>query len=98
LAYVLGCSDLGHRDGCRFMVVQFSVPCSLANPRSGSFRCSGVVRASSADERFRSAAAAHFWYEWQVKGIALPLVTLLMLFFAALGGIVVWYMQKSNSD
>jgi len=55
-----------------------------------------VVRASSADERFRSAAAAHFWYEWQVKGIALPLVTLLMLFFAALGGLAAWYMQESN--
>ncbi len=46
--------------------------------------------------RFRSAAAAQFWYEWQVKGVALPFVTLLMMLFAVTCGLVAWYMQTTD--
>ncbi|MDX1926060.1 MAG: hypothetical protein SFV81_06060, partial [Pirellulaceae bacterium] len=35
---------------------------------------------------FRSAAAAQFWYEWQVKGVALPIVT----FVALVCAVCIW--------
>ena len=52
--------------------------------------------ARTAPPSFHSAAAAQFWYEWQVKGIALPLITMLMLLCAVTGGLGAWYMQKSS--
>ena len=50
----------------------------------------------SAPPRFRSAAEAQFWYEWQVKGVALPLITMLMLLCAITGGLGAWYLQRST--
>lgn len=47
--------------------------------------------------RFRSAADAQFWFDWQLKGIALPLVTLIMMLIAVANAIISsWYMQVVN--
>ncbi len=50
----------------------------------------------TAPRPFRSAAAAQFWYEWQVKGIALPLVTSMMLFVAAGWGLGALYLGTTT--
>lgn len=44
---------------------------------------------------FRSATAAHFWYERQ-KGIALPLVELFVLVLAVVGVLAEWYLRNSG--
>jgi hypothetical protein len=46
---------------------------------------------------FRSAAHAQLWLEWQ-KGIALPLVTSLLLLVSVCGGLISWFMQTSSLD
>lgn len=45
---------------------------------------------------FRSAADAQFWYEWHVKGVALPLITVIMLLCVITWNVVAWIFQATN--
>lgn len=51
------------------------------------------VSSRTAPPPFRSAAAAQFWYEWQVKGVAHPLMTFIILAVTVTIGLGGMYLQ-----
>lgn len=61
-----------------------------------SGRWDAFLRSRADEPPFRSQAAAQFWFEWRTKGLALPLVTILILTVAAIVAFGLWMMQADS--
>jgi hypothetical protein len=54
------------------------------------------ILASRKINRFRSPAAAQFWFEWQLKGRALPICTLIVVLVFSIFGFGIWCIDRVN--
>ena len=52
------------------------------------------ILASRKLNRFRSPAAAQFWFEWQLKGRALPICTLIVVLVFSIFGFGIWCIDR----
>jgi hypothetical protein len=89
-----------------YLITYFSVGLARCGERMPTFgigkwldnKWDAYMASRETPPAFRSAATAQFWYEWQVKGIALPIVTLSMLAIAVSIGLGAMYFQDTTLE